>query len=331
MRLDRTFLTLALAAFAALAPAPAAARTIVLSNDDGLTSNLLALYHALEDAGHDVIVSVPCTNQSGQGAAIVVSRQLGPLSAPCLNDAAQPGDPGAGLMTRAGLPEGDFHYVDGTPIMALMYGLDVAAQARWGGPPDLVLSGPNEGQNLGSVILSSGTVSNAQVAAIRGLSAIALSAGGNTEGHDLANPLSLEVARLSVELIAALDSKAGGGPLLPRGMALNVNFPNDLQGAAWRQTRIGTYNAYSMQFSPNMAETATPRVREAAQARGITLQPLPGLAFAINTAAPAPGEENDESFVNRTHITVSPMQAGYGASADSEAALEWNLAEFLDR
>jgi 5'-nucleotidase len=50
---------------------PALALNIVVSNDDGLTSNLVALYTALKSAGHDVIVSVPCTGQSGRGAAIV--------------------------------------------------------------------------------------------------------------------------------------------------------------------------------------------------------------------------------------------------------------------
>ncbi len=35
--------------------------------DDGLTSNVKALYEALKADGHDVIVSVPCTNQSGDG------------------------------------------------------------------------------------------------------------------------------------------------------------------------------------------------------------------------------------------------------------------------
>lgn len=64
----RAFLTGALLACAS----PALALNIVLSNDDGLTSNLVALYEALEAAGHDVIVSVPCTGQSGRGAAIVM-------------------------------------------------------------------------------------------------------------------------------------------------------------------------------------------------------------------------------------------------------------------
>nr|WP_277601972.1 5'/3'-nucleotidase SurE [Altererythrobacter sp. BO-6] len=73
--------------------APANAESIVLTNDDGLTSNLVALYHELKSRGHDVIVSVPCTGQSGMGAAIYFLRPLGPLSQPCLNQAGQPGRP----------------------------------------------------------------------------------------------------------------------------------------------------------------------------------------------------------------------------------------------
>jgi broad specificity polyphosphatase/5'/3'-nucleotidase SurE len=46
--------------------------TPALVNDDGLTSNIKATYDALKAAGHDVIVSVPCTGQSGRGAAIVM-------------------------------------------------------------------------------------------------------------------------------------------------------------------------------------------------------------------------------------------------------------------
>ena len=51
---------------------PASALNILLTNDDGLTSNVVALYAALKAQGHDVVVSVPCSGQSGRGAAIVM-------------------------------------------------------------------------------------------------------------------------------------------------------------------------------------------------------------------------------------------------------------------
>jgi 5'-nucleotidase len=315
-----------LAGAALLLAVPAEARNIVITNDDGLTSNVVALYEALKAAGHDVIVSVPCQNQSGQGAALAISRSLAPLETACLNSAAEAGAPGAGPMTRAGLPGGaaDFYYVDGTPVLALLHGLDVVAKARWGKAPDLVLSGPNEGQNVGAIILSSGTVSAAQYAAVRGIPAIALSAGINTTGPKLDNPLSREVARLSVALIAAVEAKAGEGPLLPQGIALNVNFPDKLDGAAWKAARIGTYNAYAVIFSPNLAANASPIMKAMAEARGTPVPAYPGISIDFNTAKPTPEQAEDESVVMRTAIAVSPMQAGF---ALPEAAPALGMAQ----
>lgn len=316
-----------LAAVAAIACAsqPAAARNIVLTNDDGLTSNLVALYNALKAQGHDVIVSVPCQNQSGMGASFYIGRPLAPLAAACLNGAASAGDPGAGPMTHAALPA-DFHYVDGTPVMAMMQGVDLLAMERWGHAPDLVLSGPNEGQNVGAVILSSGTVSAAQYAAVRGIPAIALSAGAATEGADLANPQSAEVARLTLELINALEARAGEGALLPDGVALNVNFPDDLTQTHWRQSEIGTYNAYRIAFARDMAAAASPTLMAMAQARGMDVPHLPGLAFDMNTDTPTPDQMDDESVVYRSGIAVSPMQAGYGID---DAGADW-LGGYLE-
>ena len=39
--------------------------------------------------------------------------------------------------------------------MSMLYGLDVLAVQRWSAPPDLVISGPNEGNNLGAINNSS--------------------------------------------------------------------------------------------------------------------------------------------------------------------------------
>src|ERR1700737_2501686 len=61
-----TLLAAALVAFAE----PSSALNILLVNDDGLTSILQAQYEALTAAGYDVLVSMPCTNQSGKGASL---------------------------------------------------------------------------------------------------------------------------------------------------------------------------------------------------------------------------------------------------------------------
>lgn len=327
MRLHR--LTILLAALLGSA-SPAAARNIVLTNDDGLTSNVVALYHALKADGHDVIVSVPCTNQSGMGAAAYFGRPLPLLSAGCRNGAAAVGDVGAGRMTRAGLPANDFHYVAGTPVMALLYGLDVVGQRRWNGPPDLVLSGPNEGQNVGAIILSSGTVSNAQYAAARGIPAIALSAGINSTGSEtLDNPVSRVVALRVRELVAELDRNTRGLSMLPSGIALNVNLPDDPERASWRLTRIGTYNAYVVRFSENLARDATPLMLAMSKEHGISIPEQPGIALDMNMAEPTAGQVDDESVVYKSAIAVSPMRAGYDHAPKQEARLKTLLRGLL--
>jgi 5'-nucleotidase len=292
---------LAMSAALALCASPAFALNIVLANDDGLTSNIKALYEELKAAGHSVIVSVPCTGQSGRSAAIVMysttviipdnDKTQVEAEGGCHNGAAPTGAPAVGPFTKSGYTNGDYHYVHGTPVMATMYGLDVLATARWGKAPDLVLSGPNEGQNVGKVVINSGTIGNAQFAAGRGIPSIALSAGTDTvDNSGLAAAGSKTVAQLTVKLIAALQAKAGSSALLPTGTALNVNFPNGVtSGTAWSFSRIGTYDTYALKFS-----SAAPW----------------GLSGSLPPAATADQAE-DEAVVYKTKIAVSAMQVGY--------------------
>jgi 5'-nucleotidase len=309
----------------ALSPAPASARNIVLTNDDGLTSNVKALYEALKAQGHDVIVSVPCSNQSGMGASIRFMRPLTPLKADCLNAAAKAGEAGAGPMTRAGLGP-DFFYVDGTPVMAMLYGIDIVAAERWGKAPDLVLSGPNEGQNVGHIVMTSGTVSNAQLAASRGIPAVALSAGHDTVGDDaLANPKSAEIARLSGQLVAALHQRAVGKALLPPGIALNVNFPDRLEGAKWKLARIGTYNSLMVRFVPDISSSPS------ALARGLGQQHAPGIIVDLNSKPPTAEQTADEAAVYRKDIAVSVMQVGYDHLPAARKRVARQLRGFLGK
>lgn len=308
---------------ASLSVAPANARNIVLTNDDGLTSNVLALYKALKADGHDVIVSVPCQGQSGMGAAVKFMRPLAPLAADCLHGAARKGDPGAGPMTRAGLP-GDLHYVDGTPVMATLYGLDVLAKARWGKAPDLLLSGPNEGQNVGTMVITSGTVSNAQYGMVRGIASIAVSAGIKTTGDErLDNPASAEVARLTVDLVRHLDKRSDGKRLLPPSMALNVNFPDKLDGAKWQLSRIGTYEQYNVAFAADLGTTP------AGQQYGMSGVHFPGVAIDMNADKPTAAQAMDESIVYRSAIAISPMQMGYEPAMPANKWLKQTLKALL--
>lgn len=214
--------------------------------------------------------------------------------------------------------------------MALMYALDVIAMERWGQPPDLVISGPNKGQNVGPLILSSGTVSNAQFAGSRGLPAIALNTGMNTRGEDVGNPVSIDVARRSLELLTAIERGAGTGMLLPRELALNVNFPDESFGAEWRLSRIGTYNAYNLSFAASTADSASSDMQAMARARGAPLPDLPGLVIRINPMQPDTQQMRDESVVHRTHISISRMQTGYDSTVNDMQFLRWQLSFSLD-
>ncbi|QBE61750.1 5'/3'-nucleotidase SurE [Pseudoduganella lutea] len=307
------------AAGLALCASHALALNIVVANDDGLTSNVKALYDELRAAGHSVIVSVPCTGQSGRSSAIVMystttivadnDKTQIEAEGGCHNGAAPLGAPAVGPFTKSGYTGGDYHYVHGTPVMALMYGLDVLAPARWGKAPDLVLSGPNEGQNVGKVVINSGTIGNAQFAAGRGLPAIALSAGTDTvDNTGLANPRSRIVAQLAVKLVAALQAKAGNGALLPAGMALNVNFPDaPAANVGWAFARQGTYDTYRLKFA-----SAAPW----------------GLSGAAPGAATADQAE-DEALVYKTRVAVTAMQVGYEQRPAAQQWLRLRLREMF--
>lgn len=304
----------------ALAISPAFALNILVSNDDGLTSNVKALYDTLKAAGHNVVVAVPCTGQSGRSGAIVMystdtivadnDKTQIEAEGGCHNGAAPTGAPAVGAFTKAGYTNGDFHYVHGTPVMATMYGLDVLAKARFGKAPDLVLSGPNEGQNVGSVVVHSGTIGNAQFAANRGLPTIALSAGTDTtDNTGLANPYSTVVAQLTVRLINALVAKAGTGPLLPAGLALNVNFPNQPTTAMkFAFSRIGSFNAYNLAFKNSVPY---------------------GIGGTAGSGTATAAQAEDESVVYRTQVAVTAMQVGFDHRPAGQEWLRLRLRDLL--
>ncbi len=303
-------------AFATLA-APACALNILLVNDDGLTGNIEAQYEALVAAGHDVVVSVPCQNQSGKGGAINFLEPLWALTGACRGGAAEVGAPGAGKVTG----KANYWYVDGTPVMATAYGLDIVARKRWGMPPDLVVSGPNEGQNLGPLVNMSGTVSNAQYAASLGLSAIAISADTNMNDNPA---LEAEAAKLTVKLIDTLKRKSTGGRLLPNGVALNVNYPKFTEGQSgglkWSLSRHGTYSKIGLKFVEDMSQAGAGKVT------------LPGLVFTRNTEPPAKQQAGDEAAVIAAgKISVTAMQVGFDANVKTQRWLGHELGGLLEQ
>lgn len=300
------------------------ALNVLVVNDDGLTSNTKALYDELKAKGHNVIVSVPCSGQSGRGAAMVMysnttinadnDKQISSENG-CHNGAAAIGAPAAGAFTKAGYNNGDWYYAHGTPVMATAYGLDVLAIQRWGKTPDVVLSGPNEGQNVGKVVIHSGTIGNVQFAASRGIPAIALSADVNTtDNKTLNNPNSVIVAKQAVLLLNELQTKASKAKLLPSGMTLNVNFPKNVtQSTPFAFSKIGSYDLYNFKFEVKNNKGANEY----------------GLGYSLGKAAPTTAQANDESVVIKDKIAVTAMQVAYEQRPAGQEWLKIRLANLF--
>jgi 5'-nucleotidase len=176
---------------------------ILLSNDDGyLARGINVLYEAMRALG-EVTVMAPEQNCSGASNSLTLSR---PLS---IHQAAN-----------------GFNYVNGTPTDSVHIALTGMLDEK----PDLVVSGINNGQNVGEDTLYSGTVAAATEGFMFGIPAIAFSLVGRDWLH------LDDAARVAAEIVAHyLEHPMPGHPLL------NVNIPSlpyDQLGA-WQVTRLG--------------------------------------------------------------------------------------------
>jgi 5'-nucleotidase len=166
---------------------------ILLTNDDGVGSALLAALATQLDSAGDVDVIAPAADMTG------VSRSLS-LAGPIPVDEIQLLD---------GRPA---FAVGGTPVDCVRFG----ALGLAGGMPDIVISGPNYGVNLGDDVAYSGTVAAALEAALLDLPAAALSQQAGPDGEFDASELGSFTLRLAPLLASGV---------LPPGVVLNVNGP----------------------------------------------------------------------------------------------------------
>ena len=165
---------------------------ILIANDDGyLAPGLAALVAAVQGLG-DIEVIAPEQNASGTSNALTLSRPLQVFEVP-----------GRQPRTR---------FVNGTPSDCV----HVAMTGLLGYRPDLLLSGINQGANMGDDTLYSGTVAAAMEGYLFGVPAIAFSQV--TKGW-----VELEAAGRLVRSVVqqVLAGGLGGTPFL-----LNVNIPN---------------------------------------------------------------------------------------------------------
>lgn len=177
---------------------------ILLANDDGYRARGLAsLRSAVSAAYDDVITVAPDRNRSGASNSLTLEQPL-----------------------RVREIDENLYCVEGTPTDCV----HLAITGLFEEEPDMVLSGINEGANLGDDILYSGTVAAATEGRFLGLPAVAISlAGERMEHYDTA-------ARVALEILAQLFRDP-----LPVDTILNVNVPDlpwsELEG--FEATRLG--------------------------------------------------------------------------------------------
>ena len=167
---------------------------ILVTNDDGVNApGLWKMAGALKGLG-EVVVAAPDRDQSGIGTAmtlleVVKSREI--VSPPV-----------EGIKTYA---------VEGTPADCVI----LATESLERGGFDVVLSGINEGSNLGLDMLTSGTVGAAFQGYFRGIHSIAMSVAS------LTNVQFDAAACAAASLVKSIVAQDDLPPLF-----LNVNLPN---------------------------------------------------------------------------------------------------------
>lgn len=176
--------------------------TALVTNDDGIDSpGLHALATAALDAGLNVIVAAPAEEASGSSASVAVQQQDGRILFE--------------RRTLEGLTEATVYAVEAGPgLIALL-----AAHGTFGVVPDVVLSGINRGENIGQVVLHSGTVGAALTAGANGTRALAISQAVPHTAHSAGEPDWTAATDLARTLIPRLLEQ-------PAGTVLNVNVPS---------------------------------------------------------------------------------------------------------
>ena len=173
---------------------------ILLTNDDGVISQgIQIISRMLADKGWLAAVVAPDRERSGMGHAITVEHPLH----------VHPLDPG---MFSAEVPA---YSCDGTPTDCVTIGLSMLFPSA-----DCVVSGINQGPNMGDDVTYSGTVCAAMEGVILKRQSVAVSLcskSGDSFKHNMTAALAAMAVLEHVEK----------NPL-PPGVLLNVKVPNEL-------------------------------------------------------------------------------------------------------
>ena len=249
---------------------------IVLCNDDGFNAvGIRAIYKKLAKFAEVVIVA-PETEQSAMGHAITLTQPI---------------------KVRKVVEKGEFigYAVNGTPADCIK----IATATLFNRPPEMVVSGVNQGGNLGTCAIYSGTVSAATEATIEEIPAIAVSLNTfENSGFEFAAEFGAKLAGMVLE------------KGLPEGVALNVNVP-----AVPRSEIKGV--AITRQGKSRVVETFDKRV----DPRNNTYYWMAG-EMRFNEA----DDEADCFQVSNNYISVTPMHFDLTSYKTIDELKKWNIS-----
>lgn len=178
---------------------------ILVSNDDGVRAPGIAVLADIAAEFGEVIVVAPSQEQSGASHAITFRTHL-----------------------RADPIQEGWFAVSGTPVDSVYLGaLHLCSKT-----PSLVLSGINDGYNLGMDVHYSGTVGAAREACLRGIHALAISVDRGSDPK----VASCALRKIIPELLA-LGSQESGQRDVPQ--LLNLNVPKVPHSQEIQVTRLG--------------------------------------------------------------------------------------------
>lgn len=167
---------------------------ILVSNDDGITSKGIRVLISVMKKLGEVVVVAPDSPQSGMGHAITIGETLRLYEEDIFEDVVA-------------------YKSSGTPADCVKLAKHYVLKDR---TPDLVVSGINHGSNTSISVLYSGTMSAAIEGALEGLPSIGFSL------CDFSSKAEFDHVEEWVEKIARQVLENG----IPKGIALNVNFPH---------------------------------------------------------------------------------------------------------
>ena len=243
---------------------------LLISNDDGIFAlGVRTLANTLAQAGHQVTVVCPDRERSATGHGLTLHRPI-----------------------RAEIVDSIFHpqvtawSCSGTPSDCVKFALSAVLDTR----PDFVLSGINQGSNLGTDILYSGTVSAAMEGSIEGITSIAISLASFTSKE------FQTAANFANSLITRLANK----PLVEATL-LNVNVPSvkpeEIAGVALTRQGLRRYiENFQKRFDPRGKSyywLAGEVIKEIEQPEHLHL------SFEIPT---------DVQAIRDNYITITPLQ-----------------------